>query len=97
MTKGLLLLPLLALGACATTSTYPRISAPNAGVCRGEQLGRFTGRPAGGALGAEIMRVSGARQLQWIGPDEMVTMEFRADRVRVSLDANNRVKLARCG
>ena len=48
-------------------------------------------------LGAEIVRASGAKRLQWVAAGMMVTMDFREDRVRVYLDAQNRVQRASCG
>lgn len=97
MTRFALLATLpLALVACATVEPQePRMNGE--GECRNEPLAQFVGRQQSDALGAEIRRASGARLIQWINPGEMVTMEFRADRVRVTLDSNRRVEVARCG
>jgi hypothetical protein len=92
---------LLPLAACATVSEQaPADQEPavlGEGQCRNEGLDRLTGQPATAELGAEMLRVSGAKTIQWIPQGTMVTMEFRSDRVRVSLDAVNRVERARCG
>jgi hypothetical protein len=92
---------MLPLAACTTVSAQepsdPEPTVVGAGECRNEGLERFTGQPATAELGAEMLRVSGATRLQWIPQGTMVTMEFRSDRLRVSLDANNRVERARCG
>ncbi|MFC7537068.1 I78 family peptidase inhibitor [Sphingomonas sp. GCM10030256] len=92
----------LSLCACATVPApatagdmEPQIAGD--GQCRNDALDQFTGRQRSEELGAEIRRVSGAKLVQWINPDEMVTMEFRADRVRVRLDASGKVLSARCG
>ena len=45
----------------------------------------------------EILRAAGARTLQWVQPGMMVTMEYRADRVRVWLAPGNRIERAACG
>jgi len=66
-------------------------------TCRGDNLGQFAGRPATQDLGAEVLRVSGARNLRWVPHGMMVTMEFREDRVTVWLTADNRVDRAVCG
>jgi len=66
-------------------------------TCRGDNLGQFAGRPATQDLGAEVLRVSGARNLRWVAHGMMVTMEFREDRVTVWLTADNRVDRAVCG
>jgi hypothetical protein len=90
-------LPLLS--ACATTG----LGAPdpsnssNAFVCRNTALEEFVGRPATADLGAQVLRASGAKSLQWVAAGMMVTMDFREDRVRVHLDERNRVQRVSCG
>lgn len=94
--RKLLVLALLPLAACATVSAQ---EAPvvGGGECSNDGLERFTGQAATAELAAEMLRLSGAKTLQWIPQGTMVTMEFRSDRLRVSLDAGNRVERARCG
>jgi hypothetical protein len=93
MRKALLLGP---LGLCACATAAPP-SAQFQGQCRTEGLAAFAGREATSDVGAEILRVSGASTLQWVQPGMMVTMEFRADRVRVWLAPGNRIERAACG
>jgi hypothetical protein len=99
--RKLIVLALLPLAACATVSAQePSNQEPavvGEGKCRNEGLERFTGQPATAELGAEMLRVSGAGTIQWIPQGTMVTMEYRSDRLRVSLDGTNRVERARCG
>ena len=90
------LLAALVLPACAATTSQSAPS-PSADVCRPEGLHRFVGQPASQELGAEMQRVSGARVLQWVGHDMMVTMDFSPQRLRVFLTADNRVDRASCG
>lgn len=94
-------LPVLAaLTGCAVAQSAPPVVGDASGdrnVCQNDRLGQFVGRPATAELGAEIMRVSGARNLQWIAAGTMVTMDFRQDRVRVSLDEQNKVQRVSCG
>jgi hypothetical protein len=92
MHRLLWLSPLL-LAACATASPPPRVDQ-SGGVCRQEGLAAFAGRPATAEVGAEIMRVSGARALRWIRPGMMVTMEYREDRVSVWLIASPNIERA---
>lgn len=93
--------PAMALVACAPVAP---VEAPPAethpvgdGTCNNAPLAQFAGRARSEALGAEILRVSGARSIQWIGHGQMVTMEYRADRVRVQLTKAGTVEAARCG
>ena len=92
--RRLALLISAALGACATTAPAP--PAPG-GICRGENLGQFAGQPASEALGAEVLRVSGARVLRWVAHGSVVTMEYSDQRVTIWLTADNRVDRAVCG
>ena len=95
MNRLALLAPACLLSACASVSAGPPASLT--GECRNESLAQFVGQPASQQLGADILAVSGAKLLQWINPGQAVTMDFRADRVRVTLDANGKVEIARCG
>jgi len=91
MRRVLWVSPLL-LAACATAAPPPVDGS--GGVCRKDGLAVFSGRPATAEVGAEIMRVSGARALRWIRPGMMVTMEYREDRVSVWLIASPNIERA---
>lgn len=95
--RRLALLAVLALAACAAAAPEPEVHGASAYVCKGEALGQFTGQPATQELGAEMLRISGARRLQWVGHGMMVTMDFSPERLRVFLTADNRVERASCG
>jgi Peptidase inhibitor I78 family len=97
MRKPLLLAALLT-GCAAAPAPQPVPVAGGSGyVCRNEALAAYAGREASAAVGAEILRVSGARVLRWVQPGMMVTMDFRADRVTVWLAAGNRIERVNCG
>lgn len=81
------------LTACATIAP----AAPGGGTCSNDGLQQFVGQPATAELGARVLSTSGAKTLQWIGAGTMVTMEFRADRIRIQLDEQNRVQRVTCG
>lgn len=95
--RRLALLAMLALPACAAATPEPIVRAAGTYVCNNDSLAQFTGKPASQELGAEMQRVSGAGRLQWVGHGMMVTMDFRADRLRVFLTADNKVERASCG
>lgn len=86
---------LLATVACATTP--PETIPEGEGECRSERLGALLGRPASQALGAEALRLSGARALRWIRPGDAVTMDYRTDRLNVHLDSRGQVERFACG
>jgi hypothetical protein len=66
-------------------------------VCDAGRARSLVGREATGALGAEALRLSGARSIRWIPPGAMVTMDYREDRLNIELDGRNRVTRLRCG
>jgi len=84
----------MAAAGCATVG--PEAAAPCA-TCRNEGLQAFVGKPATAELGADILRTSGAKTMQWVAAGTMVTMDFREDRVRLYLDEANRVQRVSCG
>ncbi len=79
------------LAGCAT------MPAKAGGECRNDGLAAFAGRTVSAELGAELLKVSGARSLRWGPPDSAMTMDFRADRLTVSYDRDNKVTSASCG
>lgn len=97
--RKLLLLTPVGLAACATAAAEPAIPVHGASayVCRGEALGPFAGRPATQELGAEMLRVSGARVIRWVAHGMMITMDFSPERLTVHLTPDNRVERAVCG
>ncbi len=66
-------------------------------TCRQEGLERFVGQAATSAVGAEILRASGAKTLRWIPHDGVVTMDLRRDRVNARLTPQNRIESVTCG
>jgi len=93
------LLGVLALSACATAAppSEPPVDGTSGYACRSEGLDRFVGQPATQALGAEMLRVSGARALRWVGHGMAIAMEFSPERLTVHLTPDNRVERASCG
>lgn len=97
MNRLLVLGTALLLTACATApADGPQVTGWS-GECRSDGLAQFTGQAATAEVGAAILKQSGARTLQWIAQGMMVTMEFAPGRVRVQLDAANRIESVRCG
>ena len=81
-----------ALAACKADSVQPSPVGPcNADAARG-LVGQA--RPTD----AEAMRVTNAKSVRQIEPGQMVTQDFREDRVTVETDpSSGRVVAARCG
>ena len=83
------------LGACATVG--PAAPVVGGGTCSNDGLQQYVGQPATADVGAKVLATSGAKTLQWVAAGMMVTMEFRADRVRIYLDEQNRIQRLSCG
>jgi hypothetical protein len=86
-------------GAACSYRTPPAESTPPPATpdCNAAPAQGLIGRPASPALGAEAQRLSGARVWRWLRPGQIVTMEFRADRLNLRLDAQDKVERISCG
>lgn len=91
----LFLFPLLPLAACTMEEVSPPAAAHNA--CAADNAKTLIGRSATQEVGTEALSLSGARSLRWIGQGQAVTMDYREDRLNISLDAANRVERISCG
>ncbi|QNQ11263.1 I78 family peptidase inhibitor [Sphingomonas alpina] len=88
-------LPLLLLSACAMDGPPQRPGPPRA--CNADPAQQFIGRPGSARTVASAKRRAGARTVRRITPGMMVTMDFRADRLNVYVDAQGRVERLSCG
>ncbi|WP_373457058.1 I78 family peptidase inhibitor [Porphyrobacter sp. GA68] len=86
------------LGGClAPQSSDLRERAAAAGHCDDRSAQTLLGRTANAALGAEVLRLSRARHLEWIAPDMIATTAFNPWRIRVSYDDTMAILAIRCG
>ncbi|MFN4037995.1 MAG: I78 family peptidase inhibitor [Erythrobacter sp.] len=88
------------LGACAG-STGEVASAPAPAevprVCNAEPAQYHVGHDATEAMGAAILKDSGARTLRWGPPRSAWTMDYRQDRVNVRYDDAMKIIDITCG
>ena len=99
MHKLIALAPVL-VAACATvapTQDLANQEQASGGECRSEGLQGFAGREASVEVGTEILAKTGAKVLRWLRPGQIVTMEYRTDRVNAHLDSSNRIERVNCG
>jgi hypothetical protein len=89
------LLP-LAMACAAMPDEAEPVGGPG-DRCDASTLGNLVGRDATQELGAEALRRSSARVLRWIRPGDVVTMDYREDRLNIHLDGRNRVERFACG
>ncbi len=92
----------MAMSIACTAVPPEEEDVPEKGVtagysCNAAPVQNLVGRTATAELGAEAVRRSGARTMRWIRPGDIVTMEYRTDRLNIHLDAQNRVARLICG
>jgi hypothetical protein len=90
------LVAILLLSACAARSPMPLRHSADSGVCRATGLDQFRGQAASQDVAIQLIRASGAKDLRWVPPGTMVTMDHRSDRLTVHPDAQNRILSAAC-
>lgn len=101
--KGTWLILLLSVTGCVTpapdgsSERVPEHGSAAGYECRAEPAQSLVGQPASATLGERGLQLSGARTLRWIRPGDAVTMDYRTDRLNISLDASNRVERISCG
>lgn len=71
-------------------------AAPVATACNADSLGDLVGKRASDARADVMQTRSGSRTLRWIAPNAAVTMDFRADRLNVYVDAKGRIERFTC-
>ncbi len=84
------LIALLLLAGCTTPMSRDT-------ACRADRAKDLIGKPWAPASEASVLKRTGARSLRVIGPDTIVTMDYRLDRVNVETDAAGVVTGLRCG
>ncbi|WP_460814816.1 I78 family peptidase inhibitor [Luteimonas pelagia] len=96
-----LMLPIaltLAISACAPTppagGTPP---PPHAGTCDAEAARWAIGQAATPDVVERIRVDTGSRTARVIGPDDMVTMDYRPDRVNVKTNERGAITEVTCG
>ncbi len=89
---------LLASAACTPVEFRDDKPAapPVAAACNADSLGDLVGKRASDARADVMQTRSGARTLRWIAPNTAVTMDFRADRLNVYVDAKGRIERFTC-
>ena len=98
MRKAIALAALLGAGCTTVAAQEPPVHGQMPGnECRSEGLNAFVGQTATAEIGSDILKKSGAKVLRWLQPGQIVTMEFRFDRVNVMLDAQNKIEAVTCG
>lgn len=91
--RTLALVALIPLTACMATP--PVGQSP--GLCLATDTQAYVGRSFSDAVAADIRGATQASTLRAVRPGQMVTMEFNAQRVTVTLDAADKILRVACG
>ena len=83
--------------AAAAQPPRPAPSAADLAACKVDLLKVLVGRPGSAVLAAQALDLSGAHSVRWMHPGDMVTMDFRPDRLNIKLTRANLVKSFACG
>jgi hypothetical protein len=96
-----LFLAVSVLAGCSSTpeSTTPEAPVAQAGHGRCDASGAqfAVGQSASAALLAQAKSKAGAQDARFLGPNDMVTLEYRSDRVNLNTDNSGKVVRVNCG
>jgi hypothetical protein len=93
----MILISLLAMAAAVPPAENFPVRGDAGRKCEAAHLARLVGRKRGPAVEKEALRLSGAAVVRWIRPGQMVTIDYRADRLNLRVDARGRILSANCG
>lgn len=94
--KSLIAALALSLPACATIEPQDSEQAPD-DVCGAVSFFDLLGRTRSDSLVAEVAQRSGEQRVRWIGPSDVVTMDYNLHRLNIHLDAAGKVTHLACG
>lgn len=103
MKHAIIALAAIGLVGCASTGSDAAPDqaasppAPASMMCNAGPAQYHVGHDATQAMGAAIMKDSGARTLRWGPPNAAWTMDYRQDRVNVQYDEKMKIVKITCG
>lgn len=71
-------------------------SNPPGDACGASKVASFVSQEATPAVRSRLKAEVGHDRIRWVGPDTVVTMDFRPDRLNVMLDANDIITGGKC-
>ncbi|MXO74004.1 hypothetical protein GRI40_02060 [Altererythrobacter aerius] len=71
-------------------------SNPPGDACGASKVAPFVAQQATAAVRARLEAEVGHDRIRWVGPDTVVTMDFRSDRLNVMLDSNDVITGGKC-
>ena len=83
--------------APASGATAPASGATAPVVCSAQGAQFAVGKPASASVVEQARKRSGAQMARLLRPDQVVTMEFSAQRLNLDVNATGVITRARCG
>lgn len=81
-----LTIPLIGFALVSCSPPPPASTPAPPTSCGSEKVAKFVGKKRTDAIATEVAKLSGAKNIRWISPGMAVTMDYREDRLNVSLD-----------
>ena len=75
----------------------PKQKISGSGACHADKVAWAIGKEGNQQVMGDVWRQSGAGLIRPIAPGQAVTRDFRADRVNVHIDRDNRISAVSCG
>ncbi len=85
------------LSGCAGVGKPTSPPPASRATCDAQASQFAVGKSFGPELEREVRAKSGASIVRWLSPGQAVTMDFRAERLSLTLDGRGRVVRAACG
>lgn len=95
----LVLLPIAMLAVSACRQVPPAPSPPQVAgpSCDATMVQDVVGKQRSDAVAEDARVRSGSKNVRYLTPDMMVTMEYRGDRLNLHLGTDGKIGSARCG
>ena len=94
---ALVLAAVPALSACATTPEGATPPPPAGDTCQAAPGQAFIGRVATAEVGAQLLAATRSREIRWVPPATVVTMDYKYGRLTVSYDEAMKIVSVSCG
>jgi flagellar basal body L-ring protein FlgH len=98
---SLSLLAVLALAGCSTSApdkaATPAAAVTSDGRCDSDLAKFAVGEPANAALLQQAQQRSGAQTARVLRPGDIMTLEYRSERLNLNVDAKGTVSRVNCG
>jgi hypothetical protein len=78
-------------------SSKPVVVAQEPTLCGAEKLSNYLNLLPTSTAKDEIARSVGHNRIRYVGPNDVITQEFRGDRLTAELGVDGRIKEFRCG